>query len=134
MFLESLSIVLQVAGILLVILVLRLFYIGIAVFILSLLPNVFKRNLLYKYVVSIDGKEIVVKKEYNAERFVILEKLDIEKDVLSFSIGEKGQRYFEVPTDLLLSVQKTDGREFCVAVDEYFYGVLDYVKNKGKTE
>ena len=131
-FLESLSLVLKVAAIMLFILLFDRFYIAIAVFAISVVPAFFRKNLLYKYVYSIDENTITVTKVYNEASYRSVEVTNIS-DVDSFSIGAGEVRYYEVPTDAVLTIQKKNGENYSLAVDDYFVACLDhYLKNRGK--
>lgn len=126
--LESVSLALKIAAVLLLIIFFRKFYIAIAVWALSFAVNVFKRNLIYKYVYEIENGVLTIYKEYNAEKRFICEKLNIECDITEISIGEKGEKYYETSSKLQIAIEKNDGSVFTLAADDYFYAVLNFLR------
>lgn len=128
-FLESLSLILKIAALLLLLLLFRYFYVAIAVWVLSIVVGFFKRNLIYKYVYSVDGEHLTVKKAYNEERVLIVEEVDLKGD-FSLTVGESEKKYYEKSTGTVVTVCKQGGEPFSIAVDDYFYAVLDYAQRR----
>lgn len=128
--LESLSLILKIAALLLLVIFFRYFYIAIAVWVVSVFVNVFKRNLLYKYVYSLENGTLTVIKEFTPEKKIICEKLDVKTQISNFSIGETDTRYYETPTNTIIKIEKIEGGSFSLAADKYFYGLIDYYKRE----
>ncbi len=129
---ESVSLSLKIAALLLLIILFKYFYIAIAVWVFSFAANLFKRNLLYKYVYEIENGNLTVYKEYNAEKRSICENLSIKADIEQIYLGAKGEKYYEQSTKTSITVVKNDGSEFTLAVDDYFYALLNFYL-KGET-
>ena len=128
-FLESLSIVLKAAAIMLLILLINYFYVAIIVWILSIIPTFFRKNLLFKYVYTVDGNKLIVQKEYDKERSVVMEEVVIGGNTPIDETGE-GTRYYETETERVLTVEKVDGSRFSIAIDDYFYALIDYARKQ----
>ena len=108
----------------------RYFYIAIAIWVLSVVVGLFKRDLVYKYVYTIDGKTLTVKKAYNEERVVVLESINLATDEYTVTTEESDKKYYETPSGTVVSIQKADGSGFSIDVDDYFYAVLDHSKRR----
>lgn len=128
--LESVSVTLKIAALLLLIFLWRFFYIAIIVWIISIAVGFFKRNLIYKYVYEVDGNNLTVYKEYNAEKRVICERLDLKNDIINVTIGEADLKYYETTDDIAVTITKKDGNKFSVAADAYFYALINYGKGQ----
>lgn len=131
--LESVSLALKIVALLLLIMLFRRFYIAIAVWALSFVVNLFKRNWVFKYVYEIENGRLTVYKEYNLEKRSVCESLDIRTEISNAYLGEKGNKYYEKPTEISVTVEKNDGREFTLAADAYFYALLNFYM-KGDTD
>ena len=125
---EGVSLGLKLVAILLLIIMWRYFYIAIAVWVVSIILGFFKRNLIYKYVCSVDNGVLLIKKEYNAEKSDIVLSADIKKDVADIEIGEADKRYYEHTPDMPIKVLLKDGQIFSIPGDTYFFALLDYYR------
>lgn len=126
--LESVSLILKIVALLLLIILFRYFYIAILVWLASIAVNFFKRNLVFKYVYSIENGILTVTREYNAQRSVVLRKLDIIRDIKSVEFGETELKYYDIPSETPITVSTRDGDSFSLAADDFFYGLIDFLK------
>ena len=125
--LESISLILKIVSLLLLLILYKYFYVSISLWAVSIVVGLFKRNMLYKYVYSIGSDRLSVKKVYNDERSTVLEEIDLTADDFSVEEGAGDNRYYEKPTDRIITVQSGD-RNFSLAVDDYFYSRILYAK------
>ncbi|MBR1747495.1 MAG: hypothetical protein IJ735_04715 [Clostridia bacterium] len=124
---------LKIVSLLLLLILFRYFYIAIAVWVLSIVPNVFKRNLIYKYVYSVDRDRLIVKRVINEEKSDVLEDLLIDRDIKSVRLGEAEKKYYDKPVDYSITIEKKDGKTFSITGDDYFFAVIEYILRQEKT-
>ena len=128
--LEAISIILKVAALLLLIILFHYFYIGIAVWMLSIVPNFFKHGLLYKYVYCISDGILTVNKEFNIQNSKELYRIDIKKDIESVSFIESGVKLYESITDMPVCIELKSGEMITLSADTYFYALIDYYRRQ----
>lgn len=128
--LESIALIMKLASILLLILLWRYFYIGIAVWIASMALSLFKRDLIYKYVYVVDDGVLKIIRTYNAEKSIVVKRIDIAEDVESVDLTETGTKYYERTVNTPITINLYDGERISIAVDDYFRGLLDYYGRK----
>lgn len=126
--LEAASLTLKIAALLLLIIFFRYFYIAIAVWILSVAVNSFKRNLVYRYVYVIGNGKIKVFKEYNVEKHELCVETDIATEITDFGFYEPQGDLYYGENDGNVFVVKCADKTYSIVADTYFYALTDYYK------
>ncbi len=121
--LEYTSMLLKIISLLCLIILWRYFYIAIALWVLSIVVNFFKRNLIYKYVYTVADGTLTVEKVFSYEKKQILESIDLKQSEIS--LKETNNKYYEKRSELAMTVSCAKG-EFTLDVDEYFYALCEH--------
>lgn len=128
--LEIVSLSLKIAAIVSLLLLFKYFYIAIALWCLSFVPNYFKNRLVYKYVYVVKEGRLEVIREYDYNKTVICESVDIIN--ADIKRGECEKRYYDASCEIPLII-KGDKEAFGIDVDEYMYALIEACKG-GKND
>lgn len=123
--LEILGVVLKIAALVFLLALFRYFYVAIVVWVLSYVPSFFKRNLLYKYRYVVDGEKLIIEKVINEGKIIPMEDVDL-KEIVQYDDKESETKYYQKTPEKILTIEKKDGKRFSIAVDDYFYALVDY--------
>ena len=125
--LECISLLLKICALLLLLIFFRRFYIAIAVWCVSILVNIFKRRLIYKYVYAINDNTLTIFKEYNEEKTEEILSIKIDKDIKELTLGSFSDiKYYEHEQGNPITIKTLDSKIFTIMADDYFYALLDW--------